>query len=183
MTTHSTRQQILEAAYRIVQQEGAAHLTIDAVAHEAGLSKGGVLYHFPTKEALIESMVATLVDGFEQHLEEALATEPPHAGRWLRAYIRTSSLPPQPEEATATTSLIAALATYPHLLAPLHQHYAAWQAQAERDGLPPALATLLRLAVDGLWLADLLGLAPPTGPLREAVVQQLLSLTRTEEST
>jgi hypothetical protein len=41
----------------------------------------------------------------------------------------------------------------------------------------PARATLARLAADGLWLADLLGLAPPTGDLREQVIERMLDLT------
>jgi Tetracyclin repressor-like, C-terminal domain len=37
-------------------------------------------------------------------------------------------------------------------------------------------ATLVRLAADGLWFADLLGLAPPTGRLRQAVTARLEEL-------
>lgn len=176
MPRESTRPRVLAAAYRIVRREGVAHLTIEAVARDAGLSKGGVLYHFPTKEALVEGMVAALVEDFERHLALAYEDAAPGPGRWLRAYIRVSSAPMGQDERGDTTSVIAALATYPELLAPLRRSYAAWQERAERDGLPPALGTSLRLAADGLWLADLLGLAPPGGALRAAVVEQLLRL-------
>ena len=44
------RQAILEAAERVVTEAGAAHLTLDAVAGKAGVSKGGLLYHFPSKK-------------------------------------------------------------------------------------------------------------------------------------
>ena len=37
-------------------------------------------------------------------------------------------------------------------------------------------ATVARLAADGLWLADLLGLAPPAGELREHVLARMLAL-------
>ena len=37
-------------------------------------------------------------------------------------------------------------------------------------------ATVARLAADGLWLADLLGMAPPEGELRERVLARLLEL-------
>ena len=40
---------MIQAAYRVVELRGATSLTIDAVAAESGLSKGGVLYHFPNK--------------------------------------------------------------------------------------------------------------------------------------
>ncbi|MCR2379329.1 TetR/AcrR family transcriptional regulator, partial [Salmonella enterica] len=57
MSTSITRQKILEAASQIVQCKGVAKLTLEAVAKEAGISKGGLLYHFANKEALIEGMI------------------------------------------------------------------------------------------------------------------------------
>jgi AcrR family transcriptional regulator len=47
-TAVNTRQKILETAVRIVDTQGARHLTLEAVAAEAGMSKGGVLYHYPS---------------------------------------------------------------------------------------------------------------------------------------
>ena len=58
MGTQTTRQQIIHAAFALIRREGVARLTIEAVAQEAGLSKGGVLYHFRSKEALIQAMDA-----------------------------------------------------------------------------------------------------------------------------
>src|SRR5687767_14471935 len=45
------RERILEAAERVVGDVGAARMTLEGVAQAAGVSKGGLLYHFPTKEA------------------------------------------------------------------------------------------------------------------------------------
>ena len=61
-TSADPKGRILEAAARIVGQAGAAHLTMDAVAAEAGLSKGGVLYHFPSKRELLEGMLQKVLD-------------------------------------------------------------------------------------------------------------------------
>lgn len=49
---------ILEAASAVLHRRGARALTIDAVAAEAGLSKGGVLHHFASKDALVAALVA-----------------------------------------------------------------------------------------------------------------------------
>ncbi len=43
------RSALLDAAERVVLRDGAGQLTMDAVAAEAGVSKGGVLYAFPSK--------------------------------------------------------------------------------------------------------------------------------------
>jgi AcrR family transcriptional regulator len=173
MTKNTTQQSIIAAARRIVQRDGVAHLTIEAVAREAGFSKGGVLYHFPTKDSLIEEMITSFLEEFEQDLARALAQEE-GPGRWLRAYIRSC----QSEEIEVETinGLIAAIATNPHLLEPMRQHYRTWQTRVERDELPPALATVLRLAMDGLWFADLFGLASPSGKLREEVILTILTM-------
>ncbi len=87
----STREEILLAADRVVVEGGVSGLTLEAVAREAGVSKGGLLYHFPGKEALISGMVGRLVEGFTGALARELAREKGSAnGRWLRAYARAS---------------------------------------------------------------------------------------------
>ncbi|MDO8275460.1 MAG: TetR/AcrR family transcriptional regulator, partial [Serpentinimonas sp.] len=44
-----TRNALLEATNTVILRDGIAHLTLEAVAKEAGVSKGGLLYHFPSK--------------------------------------------------------------------------------------------------------------------------------------
>jgi hypothetical protein len=70
-------------------------------------------------------------------------------------------------------ALIAAAAGQPALLAPLHAAADRWQRRLEGDGLDPTVATLLRLACDGLWLCDLFGLAPPSAALRASLEDRL----------
>jgi AcrR family transcriptional regulator len=179
MDTQTTRQQIIHAAFALIRREGVARLTIEAVAQEARLSKGGVLYHFRSKESLIQAMVASLVERFKDDIETARREEPEGErsapGNWLRAYIRASAGPAEDDE--DTVALLAAVSTDPRLLEPLQAQYTRWQALAETDGVDPALATVIRLALDGLWMADLFGLAPPLGARRERVFSALERLT------
>lgn len=171
------RPEILQAAGRVVLASGVGALTLDAVAREAGVSKGGLLYHFPSKDALITGMIEHLLAEFDQALEAAMAAEPAgQPGRWLRAYIRATVALHQPDS-QLTATLIAAVASEARLLAPVRARYAAWQRQAEADGLDPARATVVRMAVDGLWFADMFGLAPPSGPSRQQLIAALLALT------
>lgn len=178
----ATKLRLLEAANRIVQRDGAAQLTLDAVAAEAGVSKGGVLYHFPGKDALIRAMLDLLLYGFDDELVEAPDEIPQHdgPGQWLRGYIK-ASVHVDADERDLKAALLAAAAANPDLLEPMRERYRIWQARAEDDGIDPALATLLRLAADGLWIADLLDLAPPTDELRARVVNRMLALTEVVE--
>jgi LPS sulfotransferase NodH len=59
----------------------------------------------------------------------------------------------------------------------VRERYAAWQARMNEDGIDPIDAALVRLAADGLWFADLLGLAPPKGRTRAEVLKRLQALT------
>ena len=72
--------------------------------------------------------------------------------------------------------MLAALVADPSLLASVRDQYAIWQDRVEREGRDPVDATVARLAADGLWLAELLGMGPPTGALREQVLERLTEL-------
>ncbi|TKT76123.1 TetR/AcrR family transcriptional regulator [Aquamicrobium sp. LC103] len=49
--------EILDAAEAVVLRDGAAKLTLDAVALEAGISKASVIYDYKTKQALIKAVI------------------------------------------------------------------------------------------------------------------------------
>jgi AcrR family transcriptional regulator len=63
--TLTTRELILDTASALITREGIGKLTLDRVARDAGISKGGLLYHYSTKEQLIVDLVATLVARFK----------------------------------------------------------------------------------------------------------------------
>jgi len=46
------RDRILRAVRDLLADGGPSSVTLEAVADRAGLSKGGLLYHFPSKSAL-----------------------------------------------------------------------------------------------------------------------------------
>ncbi|GAB2187372.1 TetR/AcrR family transcriptional regulator [Roseibium sp. LAB1] len=69
--SQESKSEILKAALDVVRRSGAQSLTIDAVAEESGFSKGGVLYNFPSKDALITGMVQFLAGQFEAEVAAA----------------------------------------------------------------------------------------------------------------
>lgn len=56
----ATREQILEAATKLLAKHGYAALRVAAVAKEADVSLGGQLHHFPTKESLVVAVLERL---------------------------------------------------------------------------------------------------------------------------
>jgi AcrR family transcriptional regulator len=171
------RDPILDAAERLVRRDGVGRLTLDAVAAEAGASKGGLLYHFATREALVRAMVERLITRFDASLAAAIEHDPEPRGRWTRAYVRVTASPDGPSEDDDTASaLLAALASDPSLADPVRERYATWRSAVADDGLPFEDATILALAADGLWMADMLGFAAPAGPERKRIVARMLEL-------
>ena len=183
----TTKQRIVGAAERVVLRDGVGHLTLEAAAAEAGLSKGGVLYHFPTRDALVAAMVARIIVEFEDDITSHLP-EPgtPGAGRpgaFARAYILATLAPADPGEERLGAARLAAAAAEPGLLAPLQEAADGWQERLVDDGLDPTLATVIRLACDGLWLCDLFGLASPRADLRARIGAALESMTEPPSTT
>jgi AcrR family transcriptional regulator len=173
---NTTKAQLSHAARVIIQRDGADKLTLEAVAKEAGISKGGLLYHFPTKSALISHLIEEMVTHFNDAIQRHVEHAPASPGRWCRAFIRASA-ESSTEGTILTNCILAATANDPSLLEVLRQQYAEWQRQLTHDGLDPVTATVIRLAMDGLYVADIYGFAVPTGTLREQIVSRLLALT------
>lgn len=51
---------MLDAFERLLVDRGERAATLDAVAREAGVSKGGLIYHFPSREAMVEGLLDRL---------------------------------------------------------------------------------------------------------------------------
>ncbi|QKY70229.1 TetR/AcrR family transcriptional regulator [Lentibacillus sp. CBA3610] len=170
------KMELFEAAQRIINTRGVSHLTLDNVAKEAGISKGGLLYHFPNKNALIEGGINGVLENYSEEMEK-LDSKDTDIGHFLRSYAEVSLNNPQ----QLTSGLLAAIATDPELLKPIQDHYQNWQQKIEEDGLDPVTATIIRLTIDGLWFSDMFGLAPPEKELRKDLLERLFNLTQAEE--
>jgi AcrR family transcriptional regulator len=159
-----TRAELIGAAARVIRRDGAQAMTLDSVAAEAGVSKGGLLYHFKSKRELLDGLVQHWLDEFQHDIDAAVPDFP-------KGYVKACD-GAKAEEA----GLLAALVADPAVLAKVRERYATWQDRIATEGGDPVEATVARLAADGLWLADLLGMAPPAGELRERVLARMLEL-------
>ena len=93
---------IIEAASQVVANQGTHKLTIEAVARQAGLSKGGVLYHYPSKAALLAGMLDHLTETIQaRRLEKAHHSE-------LEGILNTIDLDDESERAISLAILAVA---------------------------------------------------------------------------
>lgn len=63
--------QIVAAATRVIARKGYARTSLNDIAREAGMSKGAVHYHFPTKEALVSKVLETACDAVAERTKDA----------------------------------------------------------------------------------------------------------------
>jgi AcrR family transcriptional regulator len=180
MSRADTKTAITEAAGRVVLARGVGGLTLEAVAAEAGLSKGGLLYHFSTKEALLAAMVDRLVVVTEQRIEAHRKHDTSH-GSWVRGYLEACTLDGVAEDdptGRLAVALLAAGAIDPELIASLRLRQDHWREMLSRDGIDPAMAFIVRLAADGLWMNDIFAIPVLAAGERRDVLKRLRSLTR-----
>jgi AcrR family transcriptional regulator len=168
------RERLLDAAERVVVESGATHLTLDAVAKSAGVSKGGLLYHFPSKEALLEGMLARHFRDVDAQVAARLAARGRKSSRAaaFRERVRVL-LEWHPERPAFGVAMVAASADSPEHMAVCRAQYRRLLDEVAR--LPGGFerAALVLLAVQGLLLAELLHLSPYTPEERSRLVKAL----------
>ncbi|SJZ91282.1 transcriptional regulator, TetR family [Marinactinospora thermotolerans DSM 45154] len=174
----SSKTAILDAALRVVDREGGADISYEAVASESGLTKAGVMYHFPTRDALMLAVVEHAALRWERALLEVLDVPFEQAGarERIRAYATVAA---RPDALSPADFFVYFEALYhPALAEPWKRVFSRWFAfdpQASAD--ERARLTLARLAADGLWVATTTDVLAPEERDRQAVIDLLLRLT------
>jgi AcrR family transcriptional regulator len=168
------RERLLDAAERVVTESGATHLTLDAVAKSAGVSKGGLLYHFPSKEALLEGMLSRHFHDVDAEVAKRLASRGKKTTRADLLRERVSVLLEfHPERPAVGAAMLAASADNPEHMSMCRTEYR--KLLDEFAKLPGGFerAALVLLGVQGLLLAELLHLSPYTPEERSRLVRAL----------
>jgi len=169
MTTKPDKKKlILDAAAAVVDDQGAGHLTIDAVAAKAGISKGGVLYHFPNKQTLLQGMLDQVISNQQQRIEHNSRTK-----GGAHAHVLSVLQPLPKSEYTSALAILAAGAEDPDLLINARTFM-----RKVLDELPDgpgfADALIVILAAEGVRLMDTLNLVPMTANERKLLKTRLL---------
>ena len=83
------RSKLIECAARIITEQGPNAVTIQAVADAAGVTKGGLLHHFKSKNQLSEAVSRYFIEQLDTELGRLMAEDPTEYGRFTRAYINS----------------------------------------------------------------------------------------------
>ena len=171
-----SRESILQAAEEIVARRGPAHLTLETAANEAKVSKGGLFYHFRSKEALLEAMIRRSVQLLEtEHTKVAESLTGERNGK-LKANI-IGTLRHLEGQRPVLTAVVAAIANDPKLVEPMRESFRNdFQALCKELNLRMEDVAVLFLASQGLLLMELLGLSFLTPSQIRKVTQRMLQL-------
>ncbi|WP_412542200.1 TetR/AcrR family transcriptional regulator [Longispora sp. K20-0274] len=149
-----TRERILDAAEALLVEQGTGSFTLSAVAERAGVSKGGLLYHFKTKEALIQALVERLVEEFDRSIESHFD------GSYARAYVNATFevVAGDPAVTGRRWAVVTAAATDAGMSEPLRVAFRRWHTHP--DSGDEVTSQLVRLAAEGVW--EVCHMAPGT---------------------
>lgn len=141
---------ILDAAEAVVLRSGAAHLTLDAVAAEAGISKASVIYDYKTKQQLIKAVIERRVAFGEDRIRVATEELGAVSSASIRGLIAAVS-DAKPDDARAVAvNLGAALAQDDELRKPIEDFYGRTIASVLATSSSPRGGLLAFLALEGL---------------------------------
>ena len=73
--SRSRRERILDAAFSAFAARGYRETAVDDIAGAAETSKGGIYFHFPSKEAIFRELMQTTADKLVARVERAVAEE------------------------------------------------------------------------------------------------------------
>ena len=74
MANKISTKEFLDAAEAVISEKGFAKLLLDSAAAKAGISKDGLLHHFPTKNKLLEALVERSADNWRTYFNEVQST-------------------------------------------------------------------------------------------------------------
>lgn len=167
----TTRDRILNALQRLLVDEGSAAVTLERVAADAGVSKGGLLYHFKSKSELYEGLARRFRLLEEERLARARRTGV------VEAFIRASQLESAESEA-ALWAMFTALRGVETLSEQARDDlmfiFRGWSEALHEAIDDPVTAEIVRLVGDGLFLSALSGLPLPRPEVVDGVLERLI---------
>ncbi|MGI2031648.1 TetR/AcrR family transcriptional regulator [Rhizobium panacihumi] len=174
----AVRRSLLDQAARHAAEDGLSAITLQSVADAAHVTKGGLLHHFPSKQALIEAVFEDLLGTLDDEIDRLMEADAVANGSFTRAYIDAFFEVAREGDASPWAALSVSCMTD----AKLRTRWSEWmhkrlERHAATDSTPHL--AVARYATDGIWLANLTEISGlPAGEL-DRLHDQLKTMTST----
>lgn len=152
------KEHVLDAAEGIILESGGRLFTLDAVAERAGISKGGLVYTFSSKDGLIYAALEREITRFQEASRQRLLTTPAGPIELVLAHLE-EALGEEDSSTQMTAFLITALIHAPGMLEPVRRLYTSLLAPLRSASDEFAEVRQALLAVEGVFLLRGLGFA------------------------
>ena len=174
---------ILEAAKALAESHDSVQgvtISLESVAQKAGLTKPGLMYHFPSKEALMLGLVGHAAEDWAQRLRAhtGRASEDLTSFERYRAYVTVATTA---EVSRADYWIFSDALYHPKLSRAWSEHLGPWFDTAGLDPRAVSLLTAARFCADGAWMSEATGVFPSDDPA--AVCRHALALIDAAEAT
>lgn len=146
-----TRSRILDAYTELVIDGGERLATFEAAAERAGVSKGGLLYHFPSKRLLLEAFLTRFIDLTTAEVESIRDSSPAPIDELLRTSVSRGT--PLDQALIAAVRLAQGSSAAREALARADR---LWLGLIEQSVPDEALARTILLISDGLYYGSAL---------------------------
>lgn len=168
----SAREKVLDAYEAILLAEGERAATLDAVAARAGVSKGGLLYHFSDKKALVTGLLERLRESAGEDVAR-MAADPDGACAY---YVRTSVYEDTGLDRTILAAQRLSREAHPEVSEVFEEIHRRWFDLLAAETGDEALARTVLLIGDGLYYNAALFGAPGAGAGEGVDVEELLGV-------
>lgn len=177
MSRPSAREEILDAALRIGSEQGLHALTFENLADASGKTKGGILYHFGTRDDLIEAALDKLMQIWHDDALRLLEAPFEKASREDRivAFMLSATEPGSALDGAADLSIVADV---------MREERYVHKWNDLRDRWVGDVSTLTRrqqialAAADGTWIDEAMQNPPYAPGQRDALLADLVALVR-----
>lgn len=148
---------VLDAGERVVMRDGASNLTLDAVAAEAGISKGSVLYDCKNKHALIKAIIERKIAAEDKTIEDAVARLDAQKNAEIRGRIAVATDWLAEDYRPVALQLCSTLAQDDDLQALVRDSFGRTLSRVAETSEHPRTALVGLLALEGLRSIHLMG--------------------------
>lgn len=170
----AVKAKLLDTALALAFSHGWGNFSLNDVVAKSGVSKGGLLHHFPTKNVLLENLYDLLLERFDAQINACMQSDDEPVGRFLRAYLTLVRQTAEPGGNTLIAVLRLALVAEPGLREKWQNWIGTKLSVVEGD----AFSLIVRLAADGLWLAGATDDPMLNLPGMQSAVEELDAMTR-----
>ncbi|PWK74037.1 TetR/AcrR family transcriptional regulator [Aminobacter sp. AP02] len=164
---------ILDAAELVVVRDGAAHLTLDAVATAAGISKASVIYDYKSKQQLINAVIRRRVDAEQERIQALTPPAGSVPSAAINGLIAAAAQRPRDHVRAVAVNLVAALAQDAESRGFIEAVYARMIASVSETAENPRGAILAFLALEGLKRLELHNMHPWSDAERAGILHDI----------